>query len=156
MPVETINGLPAHALLVHAVVVLAPLTAVLAILCAIWPAARRRLVWLVLVLAAVLLVLTPVTIKAGERLEERVGASPAIEAHEELGKLMLYFAIALFVAALCVVLMHLRTLGAVACAVAAAFVVAVSGATIMQVIRTGDSGAEATWGQLMENLPPAN
>lgn len=36
----TLAGLPAHALLVHGVVVLAPLTAVLAILCAVWPARR--------------------------------------------------------------------------------------------------------------------
>jgi hypothetical protein len=55
----TIAGIPAHALLVHAIVVLAPLVALLEILCAVWPAARRRLVWLVLALAAVNLVLTP-------------------------------------------------------------------------------------------------
>jgi hypothetical protein len=42
----TIMGLPAHVLLVHFIVILAPLTAVLAILYAVWPAARRRLVWL--------------------------------------------------------------------------------------------------------------
>jgi len=40
----TIAGLPAHPLLVHLIVVLAPGTAVLEILCALWPAARRRLV----------------------------------------------------------------------------------------------------------------
>ena len=48
---STINGLPAHVLLVHFVVVLAPLTAILAIACAILPAVRQRLVWLVLVYA---------------------------------------------------------------------------------------------------------
>ena len=57
----TITGIPAHALLVHAIVVLAPLVALLEILCAFWPAARRRLVWLVLALAAATLVLTPLT-----------------------------------------------------------------------------------------------
>ena len=57
----TIWGLPAHALLVHAIVVLAPLTALLEILCGFWPAARRRLVWLVLALAVVTTVLTPIT-----------------------------------------------------------------------------------------------
>ena len=62
----TIAGLPAHVLLVHAIVVLAPLTAALEILCAIWPAARRRLVWLVLAFAAVNLVFTPLTTDAGE------------------------------------------------------------------------------------------
>jgi len=53
-------------LLVHAIVVLAPLTALLEILCAVWPAARRRLVWLVLAFAAVNLALTPLTTDAGE------------------------------------------------------------------------------------------
>jgi hypothetical protein len=41
LTLTTISGLPAHVLLVHALVVLAPLTALLEILCALWPAARR-------------------------------------------------------------------------------------------------------------------
>ena len=47
---STFNGLPAHVLLVHFIVVLAPLTAVLATVCTFWPTARQRLVWLVLTL----------------------------------------------------------------------------------------------------------
>lgn len=39
---STINGLPAHVLLVHAVVVLVPLTAIMLVLAAFWPSARRR------------------------------------------------------------------------------------------------------------------
>ena len=39
---STVNGLPAHVLLVHAVVVLVPLTSLLLVLVAVWPAARRR------------------------------------------------------------------------------------------------------------------
>ena len=70
-----INGLPAHALLVHLIVVLAPLTAVLAIISAVWPAARRRLVWLVLALALIVMVTTPLTTEAGEWLEQKVGES---------------------------------------------------------------------------------
>ena len=42
---DTIAGLPAHPLFVHLAVVAIPLTAVLAILASIWPAARRRLGW---------------------------------------------------------------------------------------------------------------
>lgn len=42
---DAINGLPAHVLLVHFIVVLTPLTAVFAILCVLWQAARQRLVW---------------------------------------------------------------------------------------------------------------
>ena len=78
----TITGIPAHALLVHAIVVLAPLVALLEILCGFWPAARRRLVWLVLALAAVNLVLTPLTTEAGEWLYDQLGsASPILETH---------------------------------------------------------------------------
>jgi hypothetical protein len=47
---STFNGLPLHVLLVHFIVVLAPLTALLAIVCAVcavWPAPRKRLIWLV-------------------------------------------------------------------------------------------------------------
>ena len=47
----TFFGLAAHPLLVHFIVALTPMTAVLAILCAVWPAARERLVWLVLALS---------------------------------------------------------------------------------------------------------
>lgn len=41
---STLDGLPAHVLLVHFVVVLAPMTAVLLVVYAVWPAAQRRLV----------------------------------------------------------------------------------------------------------------
>ena len=62
----TLFGLPAHALLVHAIVVLAPLVAVSKFCARLWPAARRRLVWLNLALAAAVVVLTPLTTSAGE------------------------------------------------------------------------------------------
>ncbi len=65
MTLTTISGLPAHALLVHAMVVVAPLTALLEILCALWLAARRHLVWLVLAFAVVTAALTPITANAG-------------------------------------------------------------------------------------------
>ncbi len=61
-----INGLPGHVLLVHFLVVLVPLTALLEIVCAVWPAVRRgQMVWLTLILAIVTLVLTPITTDAG-------------------------------------------------------------------------------------------
>ena len=151
-----INGLPAHALLVHLIVVLAPLTAVLAILCALWPAARRRLVWLVVALAVVITALTPLTTEAGEWLEQRIGESPAIQAHAELGGTMLYFAIALLVAAILLAFLHVREMNILVSAVIAIVVIAACAATIVQVVRIGDSGAQATWGGVVANSPPAN
>ena len=150
---DTLNGLPAHALLVHFVVVLAPLTAVLAILCVVWPAARQRLVWLVLALSIGVLALTPLTTEAGEKLEHRIGESPAVETHAELGDTMLYFAVALLEAAILLVVLHRRDLGTATAVILSVVVVAASAATIVQVVRIGDSGARATWGDVVANLP---
>ena len=151
---STINGLPAHPLLVHFIVVLAPLTAVLAILCAVWPAARQRLVWLVFALAGVTLVVTLIAAEAGEWLYGRVENTEALETHEHLGETMIYFAVALMVAATLLVISHVRAsrgkaLPTVASAVIAVFVVGAAIATSVQVYRIGHSGAESVWGDAL-------
>jgi hypothetical protein len=147
---STFNGLPAHVLLVHFIVVLAPLTAVLAIVCTFWPAARQRLVWLVLALAVITAVLTPMTIDAGEWLAKRKGRSQLLHAHTALGDTMAYFSVALVAAAALIAFVHLReargkTLKPIARWLIAAVVVIASVATTAQVYRIGDSGAKATW-----------
>jgi hypothetical protein len=147
---STFNGLPAHVLLVHFIVVLGPFTAVLAIVCTFWPAARQRLVWLVLALALITAALTPLTTNAGEWLAKRRGRSPLLHAHAELGHTMAYFAIALLAAAALIAFVHLReargkSLKPIARWLIAAVVVIASVATTVQVYRIGDSGAKATW-----------
>ena len=147
---STINGLPVHALLVHFIVVLAPLTAGLAIMCAVWPAARERLVWLVLALAAATTALTPLTTNSGEWLEHNIEESELVEKHAEMGDTMIYFALALLVAAVLLAVTHLRArrgkaLSAALSAVIAVFVVVASGATAFQVFRIGHSGATSVW-----------
>ena len=104
----TIFGLPAHALLVHAIVVLAPLIAALEILCALWPAARRRLVWLVLALAAAVMVLTPLTISAGEWLYDQQAAALSDPARRtrSAAEWMIYFAVGLLVVAIVQAVQH--------------------------------------------------
>lgn len=59
-PMGTVNGLPAHILLVHAIVVLLPLAALLLVLTALWPAARRRLAGPNAILSLLVLALVPV------------------------------------------------------------------------------------------------
>jgi ABC-type branched-subunit amino acid transport system permease subunit len=148
----TITGIPAHALLVHAIVVLAPLVALLEILCAFWPAARRRLVWLVLAIAAVNLALTPLTTKAGEWLyDQRRQHSDILRTHAERGEWMIYFSIGLLVVAVALAVMHWlesrsdkrRTVATVVVAIVA---VAVSVSSIVGVVRIGDTGAHSVWG----------
>jgi uncharacterized membrane protein len=150
--VTTIWGLPAHALLVHAIVVLAPLTAVLEILCGFWPAARRRLVWLVLALAVVTTVLTPITTEAGEWLEhQRRSVSPILHEHADRGDWMIYFSVALLLVAIALAVLHVLesrsdTTKKAATAVVAVVALLVGVSSIVTVVRIGHSGAESVWG----------
>jgi uncharacterized membrane protein len=150
--VTTIFGLPAHALLVHAIVVLAPLVAALEILCALWPAARRRLVWLVLVLAFAVVVLTPLTTSAGQWLYDQSTAhAPILETHAERAEWMIYFAIGLLVVAIAQAVqfwMESRSTEPkrVLAAVVAVLAVVVGVSTVVGVVRIGDAGAQAVWG----------
>ena len=149
MTLTTISGLPAHALLVHAVVVLAPLTALLEILCALWPAARRRLVWLVVAFALVTTVLTPVTVNAGGWLyDQQRHHSEILNTHAERGGWMIYFSVALLVVAVALALLHWREdrSGLSVKLAVAVLAIAVGAASIVQVVRIGDSGARAVWG----------
>lgn len=148
----TVFGLPAHALFVHAVVVLAPLTAALEILCALWPAARRRFVWLVLALAAGVTVLMPLTVSAGEWLyNQSTEHSPILETHEERAEWAIYFALGLLVVAIVQAVQHVRESRsgepkrALSIAVAVLAVVVGVWATV-GIVLIGDAGTQAVWG----------
>ncbi|GAB2476182.1 DUF2231 domain-containing protein [Jatrophihabitans fulvus] len=163
---STINGLPAHVLLVHAVVVLLPLLALAAVAAAVWPAARRRIGVALPVLALVCLVLVPITTNAGEWLEERVGEDQLVERHAELGDGLLLWVALLFVATLVFWLLDrvpaarrdgpgtqakprggLADLAAKPAVrvVVSVVMVALAVVTVVQVIRIGDTGAQAAW-----------
>jgi hypothetical protein len=146
-----INGLPAHILLNHFIVVLAPMAAILAIICALWPAARRRLIWLVLLLAVGTLVLTPLTTNSGHWLEDKLGASPAINRHEQLGDTLVYMVAALVATVVVLAVVHIRqargrTVKVGVQALVGALVIAAAAATLIQSYRVGESGARAAWG----------
>ena len=96
----TVGGLPAHILLVHAVVVLVPLSAFLIVLVTVWPAARTRLTLATAIVAVVTLISVPLTTDAGEWLERRVERTSLLSAHTQLGDTMLPWTIGLAVVAL--------------------------------------------------------
>lgn len=157
-PVSVIDGLPAHILINHFVVVLMPLTAVLAILCAVWPAARQRLVWLVVVLGVATAVATVWTVKSGEWLIDHADQQSAMmDHHAELGDTMGYFAAALLVAVILLAVLHVRgsrqaALTPAVHALIVVVVLAASVASLVQVYRTGDSGARAAWGSFVPSI----
>lgn len=160
---NVVNGLPAHVLLLHIVVVFVPLTAVLEIVCGLWPAARRgQLLWLTLLMAVATMVITPITVDAGEWLYDlRKKPSPILQEHAERGGTMVYFAAALLVVA--VGLVALRFIErrsdkrrVIAHVVVAIIVLAVSVSSMVQVYRTGDAGAQSVWGDEIAHLKKSN
>jgi hypothetical protein len=99
---NTVNGLPAHILLVHAVVVLLPLAAVLLVLTAWWEPARRRLAAANAILAIAVVLIIPITTSAGEWLERRVPQTNLLHDHTELGDTAIWYAIPIAVLAVVV------------------------------------------------------
>ena len=153
-----IAGLPAHPLLVHAVVVLIPLAALMVVVGSVWPAARRRLGILTPIVALAALAFVPLAKEAGEALERQVPGSAALERHTELGDQLLPWAIGLFVVAAGQWLWfrvrarhsspaERRTRAGTRVVTIAFAVVAivVAVATTASVVQVGDSGARAVW-----------
>jgi hypothetical protein len=100
---DTVNGLPVHVLLVHAVVVLVPLCAALLVAAAALPAVRARLGGALPLLAAGCVVLVPVTTSAGQSLRRLVGGGgPLVERHAHLGGQLLPWTVGLLLLSLVV------------------------------------------------------
>jgi hypothetical protein len=153
-------GLPLHALVVHAVVVLVPLAVLAAVAVAVWPAARRRFDWLAVAVAVVATVCIPVATSTGEGLRDRLAPNPLIAAHAELGDQLLIAVAPMTVALAGFVLLTRRSRrtegpGAMvtgtsgwtrlATVVLAVAVVVLAAISAVQVVRIGDSGARAVW-----------
>jgi len=97
-----IGGIPAHPLVVHAVVVLLPLAAISATLIALAPRWRRRYGWPVLVLTALAVATIPLAKTTGDQLRAALAGvqNPLIDEHQQLGDQMLPFGLAFGVAVL--------------------------------------------------------
>lgn len=156
-----ITGLPAHVLFVHFIVVLAPLTALGEIICAVWPTARRRFVWPVLALAVVTAVLTPITTQAGEWLYDlRRNPDPILRDHAERGDTLIYFAVAMLVVAIVLAVRHVlegrsdkRRVGTNVAVAVLALAVGIS--SMVQTYRIGDLGSRSVWHGEIQKLQKA-
>jgi hypothetical protein len=168
----SVNGLPAHILLVHAIVVLLPLAAVLLVSTAIWPRMRARLAGPNAVLSLLVVVLVPLTTSAGEWLERRVTDTALVHDHTELGDGAIFAAVPVAVLAAVIwwrnreataapgtgdatggggtaTLTRQRTYLAPASLtvtrVIAAIAIVVALYAVYDIYRIGDSGAKASW-----------
>jgi hypothetical protein len=151
---STIFGLPAHPLVVHAVVVLVPLAAVSGLAVAIWPAVRARYAPLALGIATLALLAVPLATHTGEQLEGHVHTSALVERHARMADGLLPFMAALWLALATLVGLRWygryrvagRTRAASYAGIGAALIaVAASVGSGVQVVRIGHSGSEAAW-----------
>jgi hypothetical protein len=167
-----INGLPAHVLLVHVVIVLVPAAAVMLVASAVWPAARAKLGFLTPAVALVALVFVPITTNAGHwfqsHLPNHFGETAAVRHHAALGDELLPWAIGIFVLSAIVWGLGRRfaygwrpdcrgdgsprsvlPVWVVAAVAVVAVGVAVGG--VVQLYRIGDSGAKSVWGNTLQH-----
>jgi hypothetical protein len=161
MGFTTINGLPAHPLFVHLVVVMVPLSALLLVACVLWPAAQRRLGIITPLTAFATLVAVPLTTQSGGWLEHHTQRDPLVRLHAHLGDQMLVWSLATALLSAVWWGMHSdRVLNRVKSRISkidrvaanktvtvavAVIAIAVSLGSLVQMYRIGDSGAKAVW-----------
>ncbi len=138
---DTINGLPVHPLVVHAVVVLLPLMAIVSVLVAAVPKWRKAAKWVVLANALVF-VASFAAKESGEQLQERLGGQIAHE-HGEYGNLVPVFALFLLLAS--AVVWFATTRPGVLMPISIGLVSIAALSAIGWTVITGDTGAQATW-----------
>jgi hypothetical protein len=157
---DTIFGLPVHALVVHAVVILMPLAAVTVLAAVVVPRFRRWAGPMPLLLSVVATALVPVATNSGGELESRLGAQlvPAVQKHAALGDLMIWWGLGLVLVAGALYWWHRQTrdssnrstanrrdqpkpLGIAILIVTAA----VALGALVHVVRVGDAGTRAVW-----------
>ena len=146
---DTIRGLPVHALVVHAVVVLIPLAAIGLIAIAVRPSWRRAYAPVVVILATIGLALVPVATMSGTKLQERLNAggvvAEQIEAHKEMGKLVIWPTLAMWLAAVALLVLDRKGRSGRSMTVLAVVAVVFALAALGQVAITGDRGSTAVW-----------
>lgn len=148
---DTIFGLPSHVLVVHAAVVLLPLAAIGAIVMGISQRFSVRFGPAVVAVAAVGTIAAFMSRISGEEFAERVG-NP--EEHAEAGQLLPFIAAGFFVVLLLLWLLDRRGARDLLTQIVAVVVIVAALITTGWTIRTGHSGAEASWKAIIDNTQP--
>lgn len=154
---DQINGLPVHALVLHAAVIFVPLLALGAIVYALVARWRAKIGWAVVLLAIVAPLSALVTMLSGNELHERLleqglkgRGAEIIDDHMGFGTMTFWFSLALGVVTLIMVFATVRnnaSLPRAASVGLSVVMVALAAITGYYVFKTGDSGATAVWGQ---------
>lgn len=154
-PLDTIFGLPTHVLIVHATVVLLPIAVIGAVVLVLRRSVIHRLGWITVLVAGVGTAAAWVSRGSGEQLASRVGYP---QPHVDYGDDLPIHASVFFVLVLVYWLVargipgnRPRPWWVIVLAVA---VLLGALGLLVSTIVTGHSGAEATWGAIIENTRP--
>lgn len=146
---DTVLGLPVHALVVHAVVVLVPLSALGVAAISVVPRWRVTFGPLVLAVTTAGLVMVPVATNSGEALEDRIDAGgivkEQIEDHVMWGDRVLWPTLVLWVLTVALVLLARRRAPGRVVTLVAALAVAAAVASAGAVGLAGHLGSTAVW-----------
>jgi uncharacterized membrane protein len=142
-----INGLPVHALIVHAAVVFGPLAALFGVLYLV-PRFRGWLRWPLVLSVVVLVVSVWIAYLSGEQLEETGNYSNGplralLETHEERAEILRISATVFALVAVLTAFWRTKSAGIRNALVALTAVAAV--VTGVYVVLTGDAGAQIAW-----------
>lgn len=153
---DEFRGLPLHALVVHATVVLLPVTALLGVLYVV-PRLRVRLRWPLLAATVASLVTVFVTRQSGEALKESLTlggpVAAAVERHQGLANQLVWMTVALTVVVVLATLVgrYRRTQtspqrGRASVETALAVLVLLASVAVgVQTARVGEAGTRAVW-----------
>ena len=162
--VSQLFGLPAHPLFAHLAVVAVPLAALLVGVVAVFPRVPRIVRITALVLAGLSVAVVPLMESSGKALEDRVTETAAVERHTEMGETLLPWVVGLLIVIVAVLATDWwrrrrvsngpgsqaapgrgALAGRIVTVGLAVVAVAVAAGTLVQTVRIGHSGAQATW-----------
>lgn len=153
---STINGLPAHILIVHAVVVFVPLAAI-GLVVSLHPQTARRLGLLVPGTAAVAVVSVLLAMNAGGWLQDHVQGTALVRRHTDMGGQLWPFSFGVLILSVVTWRLASRSMvssprpvngqrGAAATVIVVGTLsVALAVLSVIQVVRIGESGSRAAW-----------
>lgn len=146
---DTIFGLPVHALVVHAVVILLPLAALAVIGMIVRPQWQRKYRWHLVALVVISTATVPLATKSGEALAGRVDqlttANKAlVQAHVNSGENLTPFALLLLLMTILILWTGSRLQSRIKTIASVLAVIAAVG-SIAEVAIIGHSGAKSVW-----------
>ncbi|HMG31386.1 MAG TPA: DUF2231 domain-containing protein [Jiangellaceae bacterium] len=146
---DTVFGIPLHPLVIHAVVVLVPLSVLGTVAIALVPRWRGTYGWLVVAASAVSFAAVPLATRSGENLKESLSlGGPVLEKvneHQDMGERVIWAVGAMFVFDLLLMLAHRAGRPAGQRTALAALATLAALVSLVLVVLTGHLGSTAVW-----------